>query len=323
VTSKKIVVLGTGGTIAGAAADSNDNVGYKAAQVPVDALLHGVLPASELAIVSEQIAQIDSKDMSFEVWRVLARRCAHLLAQPGVGGIVVTHGTDTMEETAFFLHSVLDAAKPVVLTGAMRPATALSADGPRNLRDALTVATTRGARGVVVVFAGTVHAASDVAKVHTYRLDPFSSGDAGPTGYVEEGRVRLLKPWPVGTGARATEAFEALQHGADWPRVEIVMNHVGAGAAIVDGLAQQGVQGIVAAGTGNGSLHADLEDALLRAQAAGVHVLRASRCAQGPLLDSPHDRLAHADGLPPVKARIALMLALMAPRQPEPEARAT
>lgn len=310
MTQRKIVVLGTGGTLAGTSGDPADNLGYRAGQLPIAAVLASVPALRGLALESEEIAQIDSKDMSFAVWRALAQRCAQLLARPDVAGIVIGHGTDTLEETAFFLHSVLAAAKPVVITCAMRPATAMAPDGPQNLADAVAVALTAGARGVVAVCAGTVHAAQDVAKQHAYRLDAFTSGDAGPIGYVEERAVRLLRPWPVEAASGAT--LERVLDAPKWPQVEIVMSHAGADGALVEALVAQGVDGLVVAATGNGSVHADLEAALLAAQAGGVKVVRASRCAQGRVQDTPHDRLPHAGGLSPVKARIALLLQLLA-----------
>jgi L-asparaginase len=306
VASEKIVVLGTGGTIAGRAASARDNLGYTAGQVAVADLLKDIPALQSLDVVAEQVAQLDSKDMTFAVWDRLAERCTHWLAQSDVRGIVVTHGTDTLEETAYFLQAALAPAKPVVLTGAMRPATSAAADGPQNIADAVAVVLSAGARGVTVAFAGTVHDAQDVAKVHAYRTDAFDSGDAGPLGYVEEGRLRQLRDWPA---SQATRSWVA---GKPWPRVEIVLNHAGADGAIVRALVQQGVQGLVAAGTGNGSLHVDLEAALIEAAAAGVKVLRASRCAQGRVLAAPRDRLPHAGGLSPVKARIALLLELRA-----------
>ncbi|RYG13695.1 MAG: asparaginase [Burkholderiales bacterium] len=308
MTGQKIVVLGTGGTIAGRASNAGDNLGYTAAQVGVAQLLHDVAPLRDVKIESEQVSQIDSKDMDADVWRALAVRCAHWLAQPDVQGIVVTHGTDTLEETAYFLHAVLDPAKPVVITCAMRPSTALVPDGPQNLLDAVAVARTSGARGVVAVCAGTVHAARDVAKVHPYRLDAFGSGDAGPLGYVEEGVVRQLKPWPAEASLVAIGQVVAARH---WPRVEIVMSHAGAGSGLVDVLVAQKVDGIVVAGTGNGTLHHVLEASLLKAQAAGVRVVRSSRCPEGRVLATPHDALPDSTGLSPVKARIALMLGLL------------
>ncbi|MBE7368124.1 asparaginase [Ramlibacter pallidus] len=309
VSGQRIVVLGTGGTIAGRATSPADAVGYRAAELGIAELLQGVGAAEGLQLVAEQVAQIDSKDMDFAVWRDLAARCAHWLAQADVAGIVVTHGTDTMEETAFFLQSVLAPAKPVVLTGAMRPATAAAPDGPGNLADAVLVASTRGAQGVSVVFAGAVHGPVDVRKEHGTRLDAFSSGDAGVLAYVEAGRLRQLRAWLQGAPARAVAT---LPEPARWPRVEIVTSHAGAGGAIVRALVADGVQGLVVAATGNGTLHHALEEALLQAQDRGVAVRRSSRCAQGRVLAHAADRLPAAGGLSPLQARIALMLELMA-----------
>lgn len=324
-TAKKLIVLGTGGTIAGTAALDGDNIGYTAAQIGVAQLLHAIPALAELPceLVSEQVAQIDSKDMSFSLWQKLLVRTVYWLADPQVQGVVITHGTDTLEETAFFLHLALPrdllGAKPVVLTCAMRPATALSSDGPQNIRDAIAVALTPGAKGVVAVCAGTLHTAMDVQKIHTYRLDAFDSGDAGPLGYVEEGAVRLLKNWPLAPESIAYNAIKNIDIQSNWPRVEMVMNHAGASALMVDALLAQSasgqvepVRGIVVAGTGNGSLHHDLEAALLRAQASGVAVRRSTRCAMGQVIPVLNAAIAHSEGLSPVKARIALMLELMA-----------
>ncbi|HXE46733.1 MAG TPA: asparaginase [Ramlibacter sp.] len=310
VTGKKIVVLATGGTIAGTAAAATDNIGYTAAQLGVQELVAAIPGLASVPLETEQVAQVDSKGMSFEIWRKLALRCGHWLARGDVGGVVITHGTDTLEETAYFLQAVLAPAKPVVLTCAMRPATALLADGPQNLLDAIAVAGTPGASGVVAVCAGAIHDAVDVAKQHTYRLDAFSSGDAGPIGYVEEGRLRLLRDWPM-PDERAAAALGKFADTGRWPRVEIVMNHVGAGGAIVHALVAQGVDGLVVAGTGNGTLHPELEAALRQAQAQGVKVVRSTRCAQGRVLAKPDDTLPDSRGLSPVKARIALMLDLL------------
>ena len=307
VAGRKIVVLGTGGTIAGKAASAADNVGYQAAQLGVADLLR-VLPAlAGLRVEAEQVAQIDSKDMDFAVWVALAQRCAHWLAQDDVAGVVVTHGTDTLEETAFFLQALLAPSKPVVLTGAMRPATSAAADGPQNLADALAVAATPQARGVCVAFAGVLHGAHDVAKAHSYRPDAFTSGDAGPLAYIEEGRLRQLRDWPAGDPVRTLASLRA---PADWPRVEIVMSHAGATGSTVRALVADGVRGLVVAGTGNGTLHHALEEALLQAQLEGVAVRRTTRCAEGVVIATAGDRLA-AVGWSPVKARIALILELM------------
>jgi L-asparaginase len=308
VSGRRIVVLGTGGTIAGRAPSAQDNLGYRAGEVGVDELLQGLPLAAGMRLQAEQVAQIDSKDMDFAVWRALAARCEHWLAQPDTAGIVVTHGTDTMEETAFFLHAVLAAPRPVVLTGAMRPATSLAADGPQNLAEAITVAACGEARGVCVAFAGAVHGAVDVQKVHAYRPDAFSSGDAAPLALVEEGNLRMLRPWPAGVPIRSTAT---LPNPQDWPRVEIVTSYAGASARMVEALVKDGVAGIVVAGTGNGTVHHSLESALLEAQQQGVAVRRTSRCAQGRVLPHGGDCLPAAQGLSPVKARIALMLELM------------
>jgi len=309
VDQARIVVLGTGGTIAGRAAEATDNVGYQAAQVGVEALLHGVACPPGVTVVTEQVAQIDSKDMEVSVWLALAGRIAHWLGQPGMRGVVVTHGTDTLEETAYFLQAVLAPGRPVVLTGAMRPATSAAADGPQNLADALAVAATPDARGVMVAFAGHVHDAEDVRKVHGYRADAFSSGDAGPLGHVEEGRLRRLRDWPAGPCRRALAQLPAADA---WPRVEIVWSHAGASGRVVDALMAAGVDGIVVAATGSGTVHRALEAALLRAAAAGVAVRRASRCGQGPLLAPGDAAIPLADHVSPVKARIALLLERMA-----------
>lgn len=318
------MVLGTGGTIAGTATSASDNIGYTAAQVGVAQLLDAVagLPRvlSGHPLEGEQVAQLDSKDMSFSVWLRLAQRVAFHLAQADTLGVVITHGTDTLEETAFFLHCVLPAelvsAKPVVLTCAMRPASAQSPDGPQNLMDSVAVALTKGACGVVVVCAGVVHGALDVQKNHTYRVDAFTSGDAGALAYVEESAVRLVRNWHLSRVNEAAIAIEKIAKLSQWPRVEIVMNYAGVNGAVVDALllAVPGVAplcGLVVAATGNGTMHADLEAALRRAQAQGVTVVRSTRCAQGRVLAVEGSEFQHSDGLTPVKARIALMLKLM------------
>ncbi|MEO7940285.1 MAG: asparaginase [Burkholderiaceae bacterium] len=324
---KKLVLLGTGGTIAGLATDAHDNVGYKSAQVGVEELLEALPQAQRprATLVCEQVAQVDSKDMGLDVWQSLVRRCVFRLADPQVAGIVVTHGTDTMEETAFFLHEVLAGSgildKPVVLTGAMRPASSLTPDGPQNMLDALAVAGDERARGVMVVFAGRIHAARDVQKVHAYRPDAFRSGEAGALGRVEEGVavwVRLPVPSHAQLPSLSGQAVDwplLLQGTVAWPRVEIVTSHAGANGLMVDALLVQraaaGLAGIVVAGTGNASVHQSLEAALLRAQANGVVVWRSSRCGGGHTVENIQAQLPDSAGLSPVKARIALMLQLL------------
>lgn len=327
--ASKVVFLGMGGTIAGRAADASDNVGYRAGEVAVDELLRAVagLPAllagHELA--SEQVAQLDSKDMAFDdMARLAARVQAHLL-QPQVAAVVVTHGTDTLEETAFFLARVLPQAllrtKPVVMTCAMRPATAMAPDGPANLLDAVALALEPSARGVLVSCAGSIHSALHVQKVHPYRLDAFSSGEAGPLAVMEEGRVRWLALpesalLPVD---KPDKAWHLDRLGPEWPRVEIVLNHAHTGGALVRALCRTPqpedapVQGLVVAGTGNGTLNHALEAALLEAQASGVRVVRVSRCALGAVVVA-REATGSIPAMPysAVKARIALVLDLLA-----------
>lgn len=305
VAQRKIVILGTGGTLAGTCTIPGDNVGYTAAQVGVADLVAQIPLLQQVPIETEQFAQVDSKDMTMALWKQLAERCGHHLRREDVAGIVITHGTDTIEETAYYLHEELRAARPVVLTCAMRPSTAIGADGPSNIVDAVTVAAQEEAMGVVVVCAGVIHGARDVAKVHHYRLDPFSSGDAGPIGYVEQGAVRQVRDWPGDLIPSTRTAPVPLD------RVEIVFSHAGATREHVDALVRSGVQGIVVAATGNGTVHRELMPALLEAQKKGVKVLRASRCAQGGIIDKPGDELP-STGLSPVKARIQLLLGIHA-----------
>ena len=312
--SALVVVRGTGGTIAGTSASADDNVGYTAAQRGVAQLVAAVPALAQLALETEQVAQLDSKDMGYAVWQQLAQCIARHLARAEVAGVVVTHGTDTLEETAWFLQRVLAPAKPVVLTAAMRPATALHSDGPQNLVDAIGIAREPGARGVVAALGGTLHAARDVRKVHPYRIDAFSSGDAGPVGRIEEGRLRRLRDWPGAGDGLGVEALP--QEIGDWPWVEIVTSGVQADGAAVRALLGAGVRGLVVAATGNGSVRAELEVALHAAQQQGVAVLRATRCLDGSIIEAVQaqpDALPSAGDLTPVKARVELMLRLLRP----------
>ena len=311
MTSTKVVILGTGGTIAGTAARPDDAVGYSAAQLGIAHLVAAVPALQASDFECEQVSQLDSKDMDVATWQRLAARAAHHLARDNVAGVVVAHGTDTLEETAYLLHRVLAGDKPLVLTAAMRPATSIAADGPANLLDAVTTAHDARARGVLVVMAGRVWAGAEVRKVHSYRVDAFDAGDAGALALIEEGALRWLREAPrdevLGLARIAREA-------AQWPRVEIVTSHAGASGALVDALLAQGVDGIVAAGTGNGTLHRDLEAALLRVQSAGVQVLRCTRCAAGPVIGQT--LLRSAGTLSPVQARVELLLQLLASSRP-------
>ncbi len=326
---EKIVVLGTGGTIAGTAASSSDHTGYTAAQIGIASLLEGVPGIAEVLqgreLVSYQVAQLDSKDMDFGTMLLIAQQCVHHLTQPSVKGIVITHGTDTLEETAYFLHRVIPSElqiKPIVLTCAMRPATSSEADGPRNLRDAVCVATDAHAHGVLAVCAGDVHHALSVQKIHTYALNAFSSGDAalGERGLVAQVvNDRVLwrsnsetflkqKVHLAGTDI-AQSAIDLIVNTSPeavaWPRVEIVLNHAHAdgrivGALLVASTPQDPLRGIVVAGTGNATVSQSLQTALEVAAVQGVQVIITSRCAWGGI----HD----ASKLSAVKARIELVL---------------
>ena len=316
-----VVVLGTGGTIAGTAASSSDDSSYTAAQLSITQLLAAVPGLAGVPIESEQVAQIDSKDMSHAIWQALALRVAHHLARAEVAGIVITHGTDTLEETAYFLQRVLAPAKPVVLTGAMRPATSAKADGPRNLLDAVAVvrqATDAGLNGVLAVLHGRVHGARQVRKAHPARRDAFDSGEAGPLASVDNGMLRCLAAQGATPASGHLPPLSAALHCAvaDWPRVEIVVSHAGASGAVVRALCADGVDGLVVAATGNGTLHHEIEAALFTAQDQGVAVRRSARSRDGRVLQPGAQGLPGAGDLSPVKARIELMLALMPPDAP-------
>jgi L-asparaginase len=302
-----IVVLGTGGTIAGTSSGHIAAGGYTAAQVGIEKLLGSVPGLDAGSFQCEQVMQVDSKDMTYAGWRSLALAVARHLERGEVSGIVVTHGTDTLEETVYFLHRLLAPGKPVVFAAAMRPATAVLADGPQCLLDAVQLAGNPKAPGVVAVVAGSVFHPEGVRKWHSYRLDAFSGGDAGPIGWVENGYVRRFREWPGGTplGLHLMDI-----EPEDWPRVEIVLNHVGADGLLIDLLIEKGVDGIVVAGTGNGTVSVGMEQAIARAEAAGLQVRLSTRCAAGRVA---RDACAERE-LTAVQTRVELILELLALR---------
>ena len=320
--NQKIVVLGTGGTIAGESSSASEGLSYKAAQRGIDVLLQSVaeigqgMPKalSAFQFESEQVAQVDSKDMSFAIWHHLAQRCHAWLSQDEVKALVITHGTDTLEETAYFLSRVIAIDKPIVLTCAMRPANFKDADGPQNLRDALTLAAMAKGAGVWLVAAGEIHHSQYLQKVHPTRLNAFDSGETGAAGTVQQDQVAWSATFKTPSFDKIDSAFN-LPEPANWPWVEIVMNHVQANAKCVDLLAAAGVQGLVVAGTGNGSMSTDLKEGLRRAETAGVQIRVASRCNQGPVIATESHAFKVSDGLNPVKTRVALMLDLMSKQQ--------
>ncbi|KNH07248.1 L-asparaginase [Candidatus Burkholderia brachyanthoides] len=314
-------MLATGGTIAGQAGDASNTMGYTAGVVGVDKLLDAVPALASVArIHAEQIASIDSKDMSPALWSTLATRIDTLLAQDDIDGVVVTHGTDTLEETAYLLHLTVKSAKPVVLTSAMRPSTALSADGPLNLLNAVMVTASASAsgQGVLVAFNNQIHSARDVIKTSTYAVDAFRSPETGVLGFVQDGRVEFQR---TVTRAHTTASeFTVIDQGDQsdsWPLVEIVVSYAGVSRVAVDALVKAGVKGIVVAGTGNGSMHASLTEALADAVKQGVAVVRSSRVGSGHVIRNGaafDDALGtlSAGTLNPYKARVLLLLALAA-----------
>ena len=334
--NKKLLVFGMGGTIAGRSQAQGDNVGYRAGELPVESLVprcvNAVDSLANVQIETRQIAQMDSKDMDHATWLVLARAVLSACADEAVTGIVITHGTDTLEETAFFLAQLCTPSKPVVLTCAMRPASALSPDGPQNVVDALCVATDGSADGVWVVVAGAVHRPTQVAKVHPYRTDAFSSGEVGPAGVVEEGNVRWFHPGGANFFARAPSlaASRSLDRSAmvapdanallAWlesnglPRVEWVVSHAGVTPSSVSACLSAGceggpVRGLVLVCTGNGTFHQRLVKPLRHAEACGVVLRRSTRCTQGNIVvGATSVDWPLAMPLDPVKARIALSL---------------
>jgi L-asparaginase len=309
----RIHLLATGGTIAGTAASPAQTTGYAAATLPVDLLCSAVPGLSDVAHLStEQVAAIDSKDADPAFWQRLAGAAQAALDDHHVDGIVITHGTDTLEETAFYLHLVLKSAKPVVMVGAMRPATSLSADGPLNLLNAVRVAAAHDAagRGVLVVMNQTIFGARDVAKTNCVRADAFAAPDTGPMGLVLDARVVwLARPQRAHGPATPFDAQTPLAP------VDVLVAYAGMPARMVEAVVQGGARGVVLAGAGNGSVSVAMHAALREARQAGVAVVRASRTGSGYVMpgggcDDVADGFCTADTLSPYKARILAMLAL-------------
>ncbi len=310
-----VTILATGGTIAGTGASSTTTVGYTAATVGVQRLIQAVPELAKVANVSgEQVFQIASENMTNEHWLTLAKRVNVLLAQPNVDGIVITHGTDTLEETAYFLHLVVKSRKPVVLVGAMRPSTALSADGPLNLYNAVVLAASSDAvgKGVLVAMNDQIMSGRDVSKSNTSTPDAFRSPDLGMLGYFQGSKPFFYRQLVRKHTVESEFDVSAL---AALPQVDIVYGYANVGPIAVDALMAAGAKGIIHAGVGNGSLAASVKPALVAARAKGAIVVRASRVGQGILArngeanDDELDFVA-ADTLNPQKARILLMLAL-------------
>ena len=313
-TLPHVVILATGGTIAGSAASRTNSTSYQPAAVGIDSLLKAIPELETVARVSgEQVTQIASADVSVALWQRLAARVNALLADSAVHGVVITHGTDTMEETAYFLNLTVDSEKPVVLVGAMRPSSALSADGPANLLQAVSVAATASAagRGVMVLMNGLVHAARDVSKFNISALDAFRSHEAGVLGAVIANQVRWVR-----SAARLPGPFCTIAN-TPLPTVEVLYGYAGVSRVAIDACVQAGIKGLVHAGVGDGCVSEGTLAALKDARHAGVQIVRATRVAtgfvsrNGQVNDDECDFIA-AGSLSPQKARILLMLGLAA-----------
>jgi L-asparaginase len=313
-----VVVLATGGTIAGAAS-SDVQAAYTSGQVGVQQLLAAVPQAKKLAVLrGEQISNIGSQDMNDEVWLKLAHRINELTTAPDVDGVVITHGTDTIEETAYFLNLVVKSRKPVVLTAAMRPSTALSADGPLNFFNAVAVAANKesAGRGVLVVINDWIHGASSLTKTSTTAVQTFLSPLSGLMGTVAYGDVDFYRG-PV--GHHTTESEFSLDGVTQLPRVDIVMAYENMDGALIDAAVAAGAKGVVVAGVGNGNLTAPAVNTLAKHAKNGIVCVRASRVAIGRVgrnveLDDDKLGLVASMNLNPQKARVLLRLALLKQR---------
>ena len=321
-TKPVVVVLATGGTIAGSGSTEVTTIGYKAAVFKVDHLIDAVPSLNRLAEVrGEQVFQIASENMTQDNWLQLARRVNQVLADPAVSGVVITHGTDTMEETAYFLNLTVKSNKPVVLVGSMRPATAISADGPINLYNGVAIAASPASqgKGVLVCMNDRISSAREVTKTNTFTVDTFSSHDLGELGYVQLGQPVFYRQ-PLRRHTVRSEI--TLDKVEKLPLVEILYGYGGSNRSQVDRAVAAGASGIVFAGAGNGSLSDSSKAALAEAVKKGVVVVRSSRTGSGIVTrngEVADDALGFvaADNLSPQKARILLMLGLTVTKNAE------
>ena len=316
-----VVVLATGGTIAGAAA-TDVQAGYTSGQVGVQQLLAAVPQAKKLAnLTGEQISNIGSQDMNDVVWIKLATRINELLAKPDGSGIVITHGTDTIEETAYFLNLVVKSTKPVVLTASMRPSTALSADGPLNFYNAVAVAANKEAanRGVLVVINDWIHGARSLTKTSTTAVQTFMSPVSGVIGTIAYGDAEFYR----GPAARNTTSSEfSVDKNTVLPRVDIIMATENMDGALIDAAAAAGAKGIVIAGVGNGNMTETALKALTAQAKKGVVAVRSSRVTTGLVgrnVEVDDDKMGTVAslGLNPQKSRVLLRLALLKTSDPK------
>jgi len=313
-----IVILATGGTIAGAGASSTGSA-YTSGQVKIEAMIDAVPNIRKLAnLKGEQLANVGSQDMSVKVWLDLAKRINELLATKECDGVVITHGTDTQEETAYFLTLTVKSDKPVVLTGSMRPSTALSADGPLNMYNAVALAANPAARGygVMVVMNDEIHSAKDVKKMYSTPVQTFQSPQEGMIGTVIFGDILFFhKPH----GKHTTNSEFSVAGVTSLPRVDIVYGCADMSPDLIDIMVKAGAKGIVIAGVGDGNMNAGTLEAAKKATKAGITVVRATRVPIGAVLvngevnDKEFGTIC-SDELNPQKARVLLMLALQKKR---------
>ena len=316
---KRLLVLATGGTIAGAGADAMQLNHYEAGALGVDALVNAVPDVQSLALLQlEQIANVDSADLQFAHWCRLVERIREAFADdPELAGVVITHGTNTLEETAWLLQLLIDDPRPVVLVGAMRPATALSADGPLNLFQAIQVAVSSAARcqGVLVVMDGQIHAAKAVTKISTQGVSAFASPGSGPLGWVDDDGVHFAAVHLAAVLDCRPKPFAQLQLPNHWPGVAIVYGCVDSSVDGITALLGAGMQGLVFTGTGAGQLSEKERSALKAWNGPLPLMLRSNRCGSGPIYgdaDQAQLGLLSAGCLNPQKARVLLILALIA-----------
>lgn len=312
---KNIVILATGGTIAGRAASSENTLSYTSGVVAIEQLIAAIPEIQKLATVTgEQIAQIDSTDMNEAIWLKLAKRTNELLASGTVDGVVITHGTDTLEETAYFLNLTVKSGKPVVLVGAMRPATAISTDGPKNLYSAVALAASEKSqdKGVLVCLNDTINYSRDVTKTNTSLQDTFKTPELGYLGYIQDSQPHFYRI-PDRKHTLHTEFF--IDGLTSLPPVEIIYSYAGYSADMAQAAAAAGAKGIIHAGMGNGGMSQTVKEALSEISRQGVIVVRSSRVASGIVtrngaVQDDECGFVVADTLDPQKARVLLMLAL-------------
>ena len=309
-----IKILATGGTIAGSAAQAGQLTGYTAGALSVQSLIDAVPQLTEIAAVSsEQLANIDSCNITSDLWFKLAARCNELMADESVDGIVITHGTDTLEETAYFLNLTVKGSKPLVLTGAMRPATAISADGPLDLLNAVKA----DGQGVMIVMNDIIMAARYATKTSAFKVEAFQAVPYGQLGTLAGGRVYFEAAI---NKCHTVNSVFAGKNCTSLPRTDIIYTHCDDDGILIEAAVNAGAQGIIYAGSGMGSIHCGAEAALLKAVQRGVAVVRSTRVSEGRVLaaNPKWDEAGFISGgnLNPQKARILLQLALTCTHEP-------